>query len=66
LKSLTWPPLLQALVAPAWWLTAPMFAESAKALVVRGRSDARRDRSTARDRPALEGPIRESALERPS
>ena len=31
LKALRWPPLLVGVVTPAWWLTAPMFAEGGTA-----------------------------------
>lgn len=34
LSAVTWPPLLKALLTPAWWLTAPMFAGGKGAFVV--------------------------------
>lgn len=34
LAALPWPPLLTWLVAPAWWLTAPMFAQGGVAFVL--------------------------------
>jgi hypothetical protein len=34
LTTVALPPLLQALLTPAWWLTAPMFAGGGKAFVV--------------------------------
>jgi hypothetical protein len=34
LTAVTWPPLLKALLTPAWWLTAPMFAGGGTAFVV--------------------------------
>ena len=34
LTAVTWPPLLEALLTPAFWLTAPMFAGGATAFVV--------------------------------
>jgi hypothetical protein len=34
LTAVTWPPLLKALLTPASWLTAPMFAAGGKAFVV--------------------------------
>jgi len=33
LRALAWPPLLVALLTPAWWLTAPMFAADGMAFV---------------------------------
>jgi len=34
LKAVTWPPFLEAVLTPAWWLTAPMFAPGARAFAV--------------------------------
>ena len=34
LRGLVWPPLLVALLTPAWWLTAPMFATDGVAFAV--------------------------------
>jgi len=34
LTTVTWPPLLGALLTPAWWLTAPVFAGGGAAFVV--------------------------------
>lgn len=34
LASVTWPPLLQALLAPAWWLTGPIFSGGGAAFLV--------------------------------
>ena len=34
LTTVTWPPMLEALLTPAWWLTAPMFAGGAAAFAV--------------------------------
>jgi hypothetical protein len=33
LTAISWPPLLVALLTPAWWLSAPMFAEGGTAFV---------------------------------
>jgi hypothetical protein len=34
LSALTWPPFLNALLTPGWWLIAPMFAGGGTAFVV--------------------------------
>ncbi len=34
LAALEWPPLLTSMLIPAWWLTAPMFAEGGRAFVL--------------------------------
>ena len=34
LTAVTWPPLLKAVLTPAWWLTTPMFAGGGTAFVV--------------------------------
>jgi hypothetical protein len=34
LTAVTWPPLLEAVLTPAWWLTGPMFAGGVTAFVV--------------------------------
>jgi hypothetical protein len=52
----TWPPLLKALLTPAWWLTAPMFAGGGTAFVVAAALMLLAILAP-RDRPALEGAI---------
>ena len=34
LTAVTWPPLLNVVLTPAWWLTAPMFAAGGTAFIV--------------------------------